>query len=88
MGPDDLTPEETQKYEALAASGNQEELMDFINGLSCKYDQRPANFGDGAHRTCAVGGKKRRSRKKSSKRKSRKSRKSRKHKKSHKKGRR
>ena len=65
MGPDDLTPEETAQFEALAAEGDQAKLMKFINGLSCKYDMKPANFGDGVHHTCdATGGKKRKSRKK------------------------
>ena len=64
MGPDDLTPEETAQFEALAAEGDQAKLMKFINGLSCKYDGKAANFGDGVHHTCdATGGKKRKSRK-------------------------
>jgi hypothetical protein len=68
MGPDDLTPEETAKYEALAAEGDQAKLMKFINGLSCKYDMKPANFGDGVHHTCdATGGKKHRKSRKAGK---------------------
>ena len=64
MGPDDLTAEETAQFEALAAEGDQAKLMKFINGLSCKYDGKAANFGDGVHHTCdATGGKKRKSRK-------------------------
>ena len=83
---DDITPEEKNKFQELAAAGDQQALMEYINTLSCKYDQKPANFGDGVHRTCSVGGKKaRKSRKSRKPRKSRKSRKSRKHKKTHKK---
>lgn len=79
---DDITPAENQKYKALAAAGNQQALMDYINTLSCKYDHQPANFGDGSHRTCPnKGGRKRTNRKQ---RKSRKSRKSRKYRKSRK----
>jgi hypothetical protein len=82
FGADDLTAEETAKYQALAASGNQEELMNYVSGLSCKYDGKPLNFGDGVHRTCgpSTGGKKRKSRKhKKSHKKSKKSKKSKKH---------
>jgi hypothetical protein len=92
MGPDDLTPEENAKFEALAAEGDQEKLMKYIIELGCKYDGKAPNFGDGAHHTCPAvgvhGGKKRRTHKKHAKhggKKHRKSRKSRKHKKSHKK---
>ena len=53
---DDITPEEKNKFQELAAAGDQQALMEYINTLSCKYDQKPANFGDGAHRTCSVGG--------------------------------
>jgi hypothetical protein len=83
---DDLTPEEKSRFQELAAAGDQQALMDFINELHCKYAGKAANFGDGVHRTCSVGGKKaRKSRKSRKPRKSRKSRKSRKHKKTHKK---
>lgn len=53
---DDITPEEKSEFQKLAAAGDQQALMDFINKLNCKYDGKPANFGDGVHRTCAVGG--------------------------------
>ena len=53
---DDITPEEKSEFQKLAAAGDQQALMDFINKLNCKYDGKPANFGDAVHRTCSVGG--------------------------------
>lgn len=65
MGPDDLTAEETAKLEALAAEGDQAKIIKLIVELSCKYDGKAPNFGDGVHHSCvaAHGGKKRKSRK-------------------------
>ena len=86
---DDLTLEENKKFKDLAAAGDTDALMDHVNALNCKYDGKPANFGDGVHRTCPTSGGKKRSHKRHRKshksHKSRKSRKSRKHKKTHKK---
>ena len=93
MSPDDLTSEETAEFQTLSAAGDVEKTKAFINKMSCKYDGKAANFGDGNHLTCGggVGGRRRRrrgrktakrnkkfSRKSKRLRKSRKSRKSRK----------
>lgn len=75
----DLTLEEKQKFQVLSAAGDTNVLMEYVNALNCKHDGKPANFGDGVHRTCPTSGGKKRSYKRQ--RKSRKSRKSRKHKK-------
>ena len=49
MGPDDLTPEETAQFEALAAEGDQAKLMKFINGLSMSESIRKQKLLSAMH---------------------------------------